>query len=422
MRDFRQLYNSGTTTNHGYCSRNPYVLFSNHLRHVDIDSQQSFWRNYLAGGPFAAFPDVKPLPFETQPLTDASIGHLMPYHAPRIRPSVALYAAWSQLAALYSSTNDIVFGIASSGREIPALPQSWDIVGPMVATLPLRVRVPTDQDSSVRAFLEAVQRAVASTTPFEHSGLHEIRKASGDADVACRFHSLIIVQTDSPDAAGRGEFHEEPFVSEGDIGANVHPYPLVLEAKPREVMHKIELTAHFDSRLLDEATVQRLLQQLDHLVQEVARLGAADATMSQMDFLSPTDKSHIWSWNSDPGSVVPFRRCVHDLIAERTLLHPYSTAVCAWDLSLTYTELNDLSTRLAEQLGDLGIKTGDFVPICHEKSVWCVVAQLAVLKAGAACVSLDPSYPKCWLLLLLRAVECLALESCFWSFTDLPWL
>ena len=87
-------------------------------------------------------------------------------------------------------------------------------------------------------------------------------------------------------------------------------------------------------------------------------------------------------------------RCVHDLFAEQAQARPDAPAICAWDGELTYGELDVLSTELAGHLVELGVKAEDMVPLCFEKSMWTVVAMLAVLKASGAFVPLDPDHPQ----------------------------
>jgi len=61
---------------------------------------------------------------------------------------------------------------------------------------------------------------------------------------------------------------------------------------------------------------------------------------------------------------------------------------------MTYKELDQLSTRLAHYLvAVMGVKSGTFVPLCFEKSMWTMVAIMATFKAGAAIVPLDPFHP-----------------------------
>ncbi|KAF2421107.1 acetyl-CoA synthetase-like protein [Tothia fuscella] len=99
----------------------------------------------------------------------------------------------------------------------------------------------------------------------------------------------------------------------------------------------------------------------------------------------------ILLWNKDIPSVV--ENCVTELIAVWVKAEPNTEAVCSWDGSFTYAELDDLSSRLAYHLVENGIIHEVIVPVCFEKSKWAIVSLLAVLKAGGAFVLLDPSIP-----------------------------
>lgn len=97
------------------------------------------------------------------------------------------------------------------------------------------------------------------------------------------------------------------------------------------------------------------------------------------------------NWNGEfPQAVDIF---VQTLIQEQAARHPDSQAVCSWDGSLSYSELDDLSSHLANYLFAQGVGPETIVPLCFEKSVWTIVGLLGVLKAGGAFLLLDPSQP-----------------------------
>ncbi len=72
---------------------------------------------------------------------------------------------------------------------------------------------------------------------------------------------------------------------------------------------------------------------------------------------------------------------------------PDAVAVVAGEGSLTYAELDARADRLAGRLHELGAGPDVFVGVCLERSLDMAVGLLAVLKAGGACVPLDPTYP-----------------------------
>lgn len=100
----------------------------------------------------------------------------------------------------------------------------------------------------------------------------------------------------------------------------------------------------------------------------------------------------IARWNNKPMSSLP-EHLIHEIISRQALTRPTAQAVCSWDGDLTYGELDDLSTRLAGLLCDHGVGPDTMVPLCFEKSLWAVVAMVAVVKAGGAFVPMDPSHP-----------------------------
>lgn len=90
---------------------------------------------------------------------------------------------------------------------------------------------------------------------------------------------------------------------------------------------------------------------------------------------------------------VAVEECLHDLIHKRCLVQPSAPAVCAHDGDFTYAQIDEMSSILATDLVQRGIKADAFVPLCFEKSRWTIVALLGVVKAGGAFVLLDPSFP-----------------------------
>ncbi|SIO85508.1 non-ribosomal peptide synthetase [Nocardiopsis sp. JB363] len=80
---------------------------------------------------------------------------------------------------------------------------------------------------------------------------------------------------------------------------------------------------------------------------------------------------------------------------ELTAAHtPQSTAVVAPDGRLTFAELDSRSDRWADRLAELGAGPGSVVGVRLGRHTDLPVAQLAVLKVGAACLPLDPEYPE----------------------------
>ena len=89
-----------------------------------------------------------------------------------------------------------------------------------------------------------------------------------------------------------------------------------------------------------------------------------------------------------------FSHTVHKLFEQQVELTPAAIALVSRDASLSYRELNERANQLAHYLREHGVGPESLVGVCLKRSFEMVVAMLAVLKAGAAYVPLDPAYPK----------------------------
>ncbi|RHZ49217.1 nonribosomal peptide synthetase fmqC [Aspergillus thermomutatus] len=94
--------------------------------------------------------------------------------------------------------------------------------------------------------------------------------------------------------------------------------------------------------------------------------------------------------NARPAAV---NSCINEIFEARFRERPDAPAVCAWDGSYTYRELDDQSSALAHKLRHQGVKAEVLVALLFEKSKFSVVAMHAVVKAGGAFLLWDPSLP-----------------------------
>jgi amino acid adenylation domain-containing protein/non-ribosomal peptide synthase protein (TIGR01720 family) len=359
----------------------PFSRFISYLANVDVIASDVFWRAQLDGAPPLSFPGSASLQGSRM---DATLTHQM--QLPRklgssTTMSTVIRAAWAIVMARYSNADDTVFGATLTGRNAAVVDIS-NMIGPTITTVPIRVRL--DWSQTVDSFLADVQDQATDMIPFEHAGLQHIKKLSSDAQGACNFQNLLVIQPADNSKALSSTIGLDQ-VSGGGMG--FHTYALVVEC----ILHNgiMDAIADFDERVISRVQMQRILRQFEHAVSQLN--DGAGKVIGDVDLFSPQDEIDVRTWNLQyPDNI---NACIQDVIAKQLIVQPDAQAVCAWDADFTYAELDDISTRLACHLIQLGVGPEIMVPLCFEKSAWTIVAMLAVLKAGGVFVPLDPSHP-----------------------------
>jgi amino acid adenylation domain-containing protein len=163
-----------------------------------------------------------------------------------------------------------------------------------------------------------------------------------------------------------------------------------------------ELEVHFDANPelygVDDVAVhqRRFLALLD-------RVAAADLgqRIGELDLLLPGERALVDGYNATDRPY-DLSRCLHELIDQQARRSPDAIAVAVEGEALSYRELVDRADRLAAHLRGRGVAPGHHVGVCEHRSLELMVSLVAVLKAGAAYVPLDPDLPAARLEFQLR--------------------
>lgn len=372
--------------------------FIGHVSNADVTASQNFWREYLAGATRSEFPSA--VSTSKQPVADSSFKYDMKLARTDDLAGITLAsmirAAWGILIGSHSESDDVVFGTIVSGRNAP-IANADQLFGPGIAAVPVRVKFPDNDTLTICDFIGDVQNQSTKMIPFEQAGLQHIRRVSADATAGCDFQTLLVVQPSKKKLVSTDDIDLRA-ASEAD--ANFGTYALTLECNlnPDGVI----CAAHYDSSLVSEESVERILGQLENLLHQICS-SSADKKLNELVFISALDQQNIREWNR----VIPkpIHKTIHQMIGERIAERPDHEAVCSWDGSFTYAEIDQHASRLARRLAQLNVQPESFVPCCFEKSSWAIPAMLGVLRAGGAFLNLDPSQPLTRMQLMIRKLK-----------------
>ncbi|MEE9385195.1 MAG: amino acid adenylation domain-containing protein [Nannocystaceae bacterium] len=122
-------------------------------------------------------------------------------------------------------------------------------------------------------------------------------------------------------------------------------------------------------------------------------LGPPPPAIAEMSAIPDAVRQRLlenWNATSRPR---PRQSCIHELLAARVAQHPHANALSYRDQTLTYWQIDAKANQLTRRLAQAGVVRNQLVGIHVGRSLDLVVAVLAVLKAGAAYLPLDPEYP-----------------------------
>jgi len=168
----------------------------------------------------------------------------------------------------------------------------------------------------------------------------------------------------------------------------------------------------YASDLFDNATIARLAGHFETLTAALPDAGAA--RIGDLSLLRPEQRRQMLETWNDTGLALGDERTLHGLFARSADANGDRIALAHGSVRLRYSELDEVSNRLAHRLIEMGVGPERVVGVCMERRPEMVIGLLAILKAGGAYVPLDPAYPPARLALMLedsRATVLLSQES-----------
>jgi amino acid adenylation domain-containing protein/non-ribosomal peptide synthase protein (TIGR01720 family) len=301
----------------------------------------------------------------------------------RVTLNTLVQGAWSLLLARYTAQDTVVFGATVAGRPA-GLVGADRMLGLFINTLPVIVDATSAQQ--VGDWLRALQAQNLASREHEYTPLHEIQRWAGQGGGQGLFDSIVVFENYPIDQtlAGRAD---QGLKFEQAESVDVTHYPMDVEVHLGEVL---TIKLKYLRERFKEIDVQALSQQLFGLMERMREDGSQ--ALRDLDTLTPAQQAEIARLGRS-GRHGFLRTPVHRLIAQQAQMQPGGIALLMGDAELSYADLNARANRLAHALIDRGVHGNAVVAVSLKRSLETIVALLAVLKAGAAYLPLDPDYP-----------------------------
>ncbi|MFF2144925.1 amino acid adenylation domain-containing protein [Kitasatospora sp. NPDC058190] len=369
----------------------PVTPFREHLAFLnrqDHSRSEAAWREALEGidaptrlvpaDPGRAVVHPRQLPLELSvEATEALSARL---RANDLTFSSAVHGSWALLLAALTGLDDVAFGTVVSGRPAEA-PGVERMVGMLINTLPVRVRLRTDD--SLKSVLSRLQSHHLEMSAHQYTGMRDLHRLSGHSEL---FDTYVAFENFPFDLEALREL-AGGLVIEGFDVLDANHYPLCLVSHVYEGRLRLVLNYRPDLFEKDEVEVigGRLVRLLEALTEDLTRPVAA------LDLLTAEERQRLLAGADAAPAVAP--ATFPELFAAQVAATPEAVAVESADARLTYAELDRATDALAQRLTGLGVGPEQVVALVLGRSVESVVAPLAVMKAGAAYLPVDPDYP-----------------------------
>jgi amino acid adenylation domain-containing protein len=370
----------------------PYSDYIKWLGRCDKEAARDFWRQYLEGfTERVSFPTQRParqagylrerVTFVLGAELTAGLRQLA--NSRRVTLFQVVESVWGLMLSKYAGAADVVFGSVVSGRpaEIEGVEQ---MIGLFINTIPVRIRFePEDAFTDTLAQVKAGSLAGEDHSYFP---LNEIQAVSG---VRQGLFDHILVFHNLPPAL-RPEVHEGRATASlaGVDKFEQTSFDLCVDISVGDAL-TFDLT--YNGHVHERAFIERTARVLERVAEQV--LERPEARFREVSLLAEPDRELLARFNATERRF-PLDRSIVRVFEEVAAAKPDATAVVYGEKAVSYGELNARANRLARHLlAQASLGADDRVALLMERSDVMLESILAVWKAGAAYMPVDPAYP-----------------------------
>ncbi|WP_338068151.1 amino acid adenylation domain-containing protein, partial [Paracoccus siganidrum] len=353
------------------------------------DKAQGFWRDQLGEveGPTLIAPDA------SGQSASVTLSRQLDVTATRelesrardlgITLNALIQSAWGLYLSRRGGQRDVIFGTTVSGRPAD-LPGVERMVGLFINTLPLRLR--PDPALPVPDYLRHTHDRLSAILEYQHVPLSTLQRIAGHERL---FDTLTVFENypagpaddDAAEAALTVERHSQH-------GGDATHYPMGLAAVPGK---RLRLTLSYRGDLFGAGDAGQVLDSVETILRGLA--DPSDRKLGEIGLMEAA---------AAEGALSVLRGADHprkdqslpDLVCEAARLAPDATALISAEGRLDYAGLERASAALARRLAGAGVKRGQIVAMLLPRGISAITGLLAIMRAGAVYLPLDPDYPR----------------------------
>lgn len=395
MDEFLKTYNICANNNSPVVEKVDYYEdFIRFIEKIDKDKEEKYWRLYLEG-----YNEAKLLPFIIQDkrktknvedfkssvltfnssYTDQVSSFCKKY---KITENTLMQGVLASLLHFYTGSKDIVFGNVLSGRP-ESLDNIENRVGMYINTQPLRSML--KEKSSIIEWLQEIQQDQNKSLNYQYTSLSEIQKWSG---VRGDLFDCLMVFQNFPVSQAAINGRQELKVENLSGHENSSNYPLLIRISKSE---GINIEFIYKSVVLGKGYVSEIRDSFEHILTQIVY--EKTERLEELSYINDTSRQKIlYDFNRNILEF-PKKETLISLFDKQALISKEKIALVFDGKSISYSQLQESSNRLAAFLQNKEVKIGNLIVLLADRSFEMIIGILGILKAGGAFVPVDPHLP-----------------------------
>jgi amino acid adenylation domain-containing protein/non-ribosomal peptide synthase protein (TIGR01720 family) len=307
----------------------------------------------------------------------------------KVTLNTLVQVAWAILLMRYNMSDDIVFGVVVSGRSAP-IDGIENILGLFINTIPVRIKA--NHELNLDQLIQKTWQQAFQSAAREFLPLVDIQSRSlikGDL-----FNHLFVYENypvneelmRMPDRYDLG-FEIEDF----EAGEQTN-YDLNVLVMPGQ---KFSINFNYNAAVYNKETIKTTAIHLQQILIEISR--NQDIAVSQIEILTAEEKKQILQQFNDTNAEFPNDKTIVHLWEDQVIKSPHRIAIVSREqdgTQVSYKELNNRVQTITQELINKGVLPGSIVAVILPRSPEMIIHILAILRAGAAYLPIDPDYPQ----------------------------
>ena len=299
-----------------------------------------------------------------------------------VSPYIVFLSAFFVLLYKYTGQTDINIGTPFANREFE---ETQNIIGMFVNNIVLRGII--DKNSSFKDFVLSIkEQAISdlSNQPYPFDTLIKKLPIKNDKVLNSLFNTYFVYQN-SEETHVEIDGKKYPVT---ELSNPISKFNLTFEIKPSS--HSINV--EYNIGLFKQETIETLFNHYINLLDNI--FDNTDEKISKLSILSNEEKNKILYDFNQTEFTYDKTKTITQLFEEQVKRTPDKIAIVFENKTLTYSELNEKSNQLANYLRNKNVVSNNIIGIMLPRSLELLIAILGVLKSGACCVPIDPTFPE----------------------------